>query len=235
MKQKVWFICFVTMCLTSFFPEALPAAGRADVTMHEASFLENAVNFHIEWQSPNPVTLVKISIPGVEREIAVDPYDNLRNRDGYAGGIDVTLKLGEVPKQTFIYIIQLQDELRIKSLPVTGKVEISSSRRHDEAAQPKKPSMEINIQQNVTQTKSDGQLVGSVIITMGPEDVVRAGAKWRVDNGPWKKSGETISNLSVGTHTVDYSEVSNWTRPEKHHVLVEQGKTVRGSGKYRSP
>jgi len=83
MKQKIWFICFVTLCLLSIFSISSSAAGKPDITRHDANFLDNAVNMHIEWQSPNPVTLVKISMPNVEKEINIDPYDNKRNHDGY--------------------------------------------------------------------------------------------------------------------------------------------------------
>jgi predicted molibdopterin-dependent oxidoreductase YjgC len=86
--------------------------------------------------------------------------------------------------------------------------------------------MQIQIQQNIVQPLGDAQLVGSVIVTIGPENVIGAGAMWRVDNGAWQRSGETVSNLSVGTHTIDYSEVNNWTKPESQQLLIEEGKTI---------
>lgn len=233
MKRKVLIVCVITLCLfVLLVSRSLQAAGRPDVTRHEANFLESAVNVHIEWQSPNPVVLVKISVAGVEKEIKVDPYDNRRNRDGYAGEVNVTLNLGWAPGQPFTYIVQLEDELRIKSSPVTGKVKIMSSQQPAAVPQPQQPSMQIQIQQNILKRQTDAQLVGSVIVTIGPENVIGAGATWRVDNGAWQRSGETVSNLSVGTHTIDYSEVTNWTKPENQQLLIEEGKTVMSMGIY---
>jgi hypothetical protein len=173
-------------------------------------------------------------MPGVEKEIKVDPYDNRRNRDGYAGEADVTLNLAWVPGQPFTYIVQLQDELRIKSSPVTGKVKISSSPQPAAIPQPQQPSMQIQIQQNIPQPQTDAQLVGSVIVTIGPENVIGVGAMWRVDTGPWQRSGETVSNLSLGTHTIDYSQVTNWTKPESQQIIIEEGKTIMAIGIYGS-
>jgi hypothetical protein len=235
MNRKVLLICVTILSVISLVAFGFSqAAGRPDVTRHEASFLESAVNFHIEWQSPNPVTSVKILMPGVEKEIKVDPYDNKRNRDGYAGEVNVTLNLSWAPGQPFTYIVQLEDELRIKSSPVTGKVKISSSQQPPAVFQPQQPSMQIQIQQNILKPQTDAQTIGSLIVTIGPENVIGAGALWRVDNGPWQKSGETVFNLSVGTHTIDYSEVTNWTKPESQQVLIEEGKTIMSMGIYGS-
>lgn len=235
MNRKVLLLYFVILSVILFITFGFSgAAARPDVTRHEANFLESAVNFHIEWQSTNPVTSVRISMPGVEKEIKVDPYDNRRNRDGYAGEVSVTLNLGWSPGQPFTYVVQLEDELRIKSSPVTGKVKVLSAQP---AAVPQiqQPSMEIKIQQNIVQPLGDAQTVGSVIVTIGPENVIGAGAMWRVDKGQWQKSGETVSNLSVGTHTIDYSEVKNWTKPESQQVLIEEGKAIMSMGIYGSP
>ena len=211
MKRKVLIVCVITLCLfVLLVSRSLQAAGRPDVTRHEANFLESAVNVHIEWQSPNPVVLVKISVAGVEKEIKVDPYDNKRNRDGYAGELNVTLGLdrGRIPRQPFTYVIQLEDELRIKSPLVTGKVD-------------------------VPQTKQPRQ-VGTIIVILGPSAIVDTGAMWRVENGPWKRSGESISDLPLGPHTIEFQEVSNWIKPEKKNVMIEEGKTATINVIYKS-
>ena len=120
MKRKVLIVCFITLCLFALLVSGpLRAGGRPDVTRHEANFLESAVNVHIEWQSPNPVVIVTISVAGIEKEIKIDAYDNKRNRDGYAGEVTVTIGLDRVPFQNFIYVVRLEDDLRIKSPVVT--------------------------------------------------------------------------------------------------------------------
>jgi len=213
MSRKVLLISLAILSIVSLIIFGISqAAGKPDVTRHEANFLESAVNVHIEWQSPNPVVLVKISVAGVEKEIKVDPYDNKRNRDGYAGELNVTLGLdrGRIPRQPFTYVIQLEDELRIKSPLVTGKVDVP---------QTKQPG---------------GRQVGMIIVIIGPQVIIDSGAMWRVENGPWKKSGESISDLPLGPHTIEFQEVSNWIKPEKKNVMIEEGKTATINVIYKS-
>jgi len=201
MNQRVTRLFLITLFILLSFSKSLQAAGKPDVTRHEAYFLESVVNVHVEWQSPNPVVLVKISVAGIEKEIKIDAYDNKRNRDGYAGEINVNVGLDRIPRQPFTYVIQLEDELRIKSPLVTGKVD-------------------------VPQTQPDAHQVGAIIVIIGPQVIATSGAMWRVENGPWKKSGESFSNLPVGMHTIEFQEVGNWIRPKNQKVTIEAGKTV---------
>lgn len=124
MKRITLWICFLLICLVTGNLEPVFGAGKPNVTRHEAKYMENAVNMHIEWQSPNPVTVVKISMPGVAKEISVDPYDNRRNPDGYSGEVDVTLAVSSLSGNFFNYVVQLQDDLRLRSEPVTGQVKV---------------------------------------------------------------------------------------------------------------
>jgi hypothetical protein len=211
MSRKVLLISFAILSIISLtIFGTSQATGRPDVTRHEANFLESAVNVHIEWQSPNPVVLVKISAAGVEKEIKIDTYDNKRNRDGYAGEINVNLGLDRIPRQPFTYVIQLEDELRIKSPLVTGKVDVPQTQQ------------------------PDVHQAGTIIIVIGTQSVANSGAMWRVENGPWKKSGESISNLPAGSHTIEFQEVSNWVRPKNQKVTIEAGKTVTVNVMYNS-
>ncbi|MGZ3524400.1 MAG: hypothetical protein ACXU9L_06385 [Thermodesulfobacteriota bacterium] len=202
MNQRITRLLLITLFVLLSFSKSLQAAGKPDVTRHEAHFLESTVNVHVEWQSPNPVVLVKISVAGVEKEIKIDAYDNKRNRDGYAGETNVNLGLERAPHHPFSYVIQLEDELRIKSPLVTGKVDVP------EAKQP------------------GGRQVGTIIVILGPSAIVNSGAMWRVENGPWKKSGESISDIRVGALTIEFQDIGNWIKPEKKNVKIEDGKTV---------
>jgi hypothetical protein len=211
MSRKVLLISLAILSIVSLIIFGTSqAAGKPDVTRHEAYFLESVVNVHIEWQSPNPVVLVKISVAGVEKEIKIDAYDNKRNRDGYAGEINVNLGLDRIPRQPFTYVIQLEDELRIKSPLVTGKVDVP---------QTKQPG---------------GRQVGTIIVIIGPQVSIDSGAMWKVENGPWKKSGESISDLPLGPHTIEFQDVGNWIKPEKKNVMIEEGKTATINVIYKS-
>jgi hypothetical protein len=204
MNRRILWLLFAILFISMFYSKSLSAAGKPGITRHEANFLESAVNLHIEWQSPNPVVLVKISVVNIQKEIKVDPYDNKRNRDGYAGELNVTFGLDRdrIPRQPFTYVIQLEDELRIKSPLVTGKVDVP---------QAKQPG---------------GRQVGTIIVIIGPQAIVDSGAMWKVENGPWKKSGEPISDIVVGSHTIEFQDVGNWIKPEKKNVKIDEGKTV---------
>lgn len=151
MNRKALLSFLMILGLVLAVSKTLPAAGKPDVTIHEATYMEGTVSMHIEWQSPNPVVMVKITIANKQQEIKVDPYDNKRNRDGYAGEVNVTVGLDYVPNQPFNYIIQLEDELRIKSDLARGKVKTSSSQQPGVVIQPQQPSMQIQIQQNIGQ------------------------------------------------------------------------------------
>lgn len=212
MNRIVLILFLLAGCIAFSMFDSLLAAGKPDVTRHEANFLESAVNLHIEWQSPNPVVLVKISVVNLQKEIKVDPYDNRRNRDGYAGELTVTLNLDRdrIPRQAFAYVIQLEDELRIKSPLVTGKVDVP---------QTKQPA---------------SRQAGTIIVIIGPPAIVESGAMWRVQSGPWKKSGESVSDLPVGSHTIEFQDVNNWTKPEKKNVKIEEGKTVTINETYKN-
>ena len=75
---------------------------------------------------------------------------------------------------------------------------------------------------------------GKIIVIIGPSRIVDSGATWRVENGPWKKSGESSSDLAAGTHTIEFQDVSNWIKPEKKNVKIEDGKTVTINETYKS-
>jgi len=263
MNQRVLRLSLITLFILLSFFKPLQATGRPDITRHEAQSLGGALNMQIEWQSPNPVVLPRISICNLQKEIKIDAYDNKRNRDGYAGEVNFTLNLEGSPTEPFPYVIQLEDELRIKSDLVRGKVKISSS-QPGVVFQPQLPSMQIQIQQNISQPgvqpglqPSDlpgvvsnalsgvvsnalsgvlpgGQQGGTLIVIIAPLIVAGSGAMWRVEGGLWKNSGESVSDLPVGIHTIEFQEVGTWIKPESQKVMIEGGQTVTINGIYNN-
>jgi len=255
MNQRVLRLSLITLFILLSFFKPLQATGKPDITRHEAQFLGGALNMQIEWQSPNPVVLVKISIANIQKEIKIDAYDNKRNRDGYAGEVNFTLNLEGSPNEPFPYVIQLEDELRIKSDLIRGKVKISSS-QPGVVLQPQQPSIQIQIQQNISQpgvqpgvqpgalpgvvsdalsgVLSRGQQGGTLIVIIAPLIVAESGAMWRVEDGSWKNSGESVSDLPVGIHTIEFQEVGTWIKPESQKVTIEGGQTVTINGIYNN-
>lgn len=76
---------------------------------------------------------------------------------------------------------------------------------------------------------------GSITVTISPQNAVNAGAEWNVDSGAWQTSGTTVSDLSVGQHTIAFSDVSGWTTPSNQSVSVSDGKTTSVTGTYATP
>jgi hypothetical protein len=239
MRRRALWLIPVILCGALLLSYRFPFAyGKPDVTRHEAQFLGGAINMQIEWQSPSPVTLVKLSVANIQKEIKIDAYDNKRNPNGYAGEVNVTLNLDWISNQPLLYVIQLEDELRVKSSLVTGKVKNTGVQQPSIVMQPQPPTMQIQIQQNISQpgtqpgAATTSQPVGSLTVTINPQSVAQTGAMWRLSEGTWKRSGETISNLPVDIYTVEFQEVSNWVKPDNQKVFIEEGKNATLSGTY---
>lgn len=254
MNQRVLRLSLITLFILLFFSKPLQATGKPDITRHEVQSLGGALNVQIEWQSPNPVVLLRISIGNLQKEIKIDAYDNKRNRDGYAGEVNFTLNLEGSPTESFPYVIQLEDELRIKSPLVRGKVKIASS-YPGVVFQPQQPSMQIQIQQNISQpvfqpgvqpsdlpgvvsvlpgALSSSQQGGTLVVIIAPMIAAESGAMWRVGDGLWMRSGEAISNLPVGIHTVEFQDVGGWFKPEYQKVVIEGGQALTINGFYNN-
>ena len=76
------------------------------------------------------------------------------------------------------------------------------------------------------------QPVGSLQVTITPPGAVSAGAQWIVDGGPFENSGVTVTNLTVGYHTVIYAAVYGWTPPASQTVFVSTNTTTTTNGTY---
>lgn len=52
----------------------------------------------------------------------------------------------------------------------------------------------------------------TLTVTLLPSAAIASGALWRVNNGAWRNSGQSVP-LSVGIHTVECSTVARWIEP----------------------
>ena len=73
---------------------------------------------------------------------------------------------------------------------------------------------------------------GSLTVTINPGAAASAGAMWSVDGGAWQASGATVSDLSVGPHTVAFNNISGWTTPANQTFNISNGQTTSLSGAY---
>jgi hypothetical protein len=83
-------------------------------------------------------------------------------------------------------------------------------------------------------TTTNGTYVatGSLTVTIDPQGARDAGALWQVDSGGWNNSGATVSDLTAGSHTVNYSAVTHWTTPMSANVTIAAGQTTTTNGTY---
>jgi hypothetical protein len=74
---------------------------------------------------------------------------------------------------------------------------------------------------------------GAVSVTIQPPEAVADGARWSVDGGTLQASGASVTNLSAGTHSAQFSNLSAWREPDTMEVLVIGGKQATVTATYR--
>ncbi|MCE1225816.1 MAG: hypothetical protein LWW87_04910 [Geobacteraceae bacterium] len=103
----------------------LSAGDKPDIIHYTAQYLDRALHVTLQWQSTNPVTLARISAGREAKEIKVDEYDNHRVPGGYTGEVTVNIPVDAAMYQKDVsYVLQLEDDLRLKSELVTGKAQL---------------------------------------------------------------------------------------------------------------
>ncbi|MCG2754103.1 MAG: hypothetical protein L6247_00790, partial [Desulfobacteraceae bacterium] len=80
--------------------------------------------------------------------------------------------------------------------------------------------------------ETDEQKFGALIVTIAPEVVFSAGAQWKVDGGDWQNSGATVSNLSVGKHTIEFKDIAAWAKPGNQEIEIKESQTSEATGTY---
>jgi len=74
---------------------------------------------------------------------------------------------------------------------------------------------------------------GSLRVTISPSGAVNAGARWRrVGTSTWRTNGATEAGIPVGQYTVEFSDVSGWTKPANQAVTIINGQTTAATGTY---
>ncbi|MCK7506855.1 MAG: hypothetical protein MZV70_24205 [Desulfobacterales bacterium] len=80
-------------------------------------------------RSENPVVMVRIFAGKDHKEFKIEEYDNRRTRDGYSGELNTVVELDpSFMEESLAYVIQVEDDVRLKSDPVNGKIQIVKAR-----------------------------------------------------------------------------------------------------------
>lgn len=79
------------------------------------------------------------------------------------------------------------------------------------------------------------ELLGSIQVGITPPAAAAAGARWRIDGGPWQESGVTLSNVNSGIRNIQFSTVEGWTSPSSFAVEVSGAGLVQRSAGYGPP
>jgi hypothetical protein len=73
---------------------------------------------------------------------------------------------------------------------------------------------------------------GNLTVTLAPAGAIAAGAQWNVDYGAWQDSGDTVTSLAVGTHTVYYKATTGYTSPITATAIIADSETTTKIGTY---
>ena len=84
----------------------------------------------------------------------------------------------------------------------------------------------------VNKTGEYSQVTQGLKVTIEPEEVRDAEAKWSVDGGAkWNNSGSTLA-LNPGSYTVIYSSVEGWDTPNPTKITVAKDEVTESIGSY---
>ncbi len=93
----------------------------------------------------------------------------------------------------------------------------------------------VSLNQTTDATGTYVAQVGSLQVTISPAGAITAGAKWQVDGGALQISGATVTGLSVGSHTVAFNAIKNYTAPSSQLVTISNNQTTTATGTYTGP
>jgi PKD repeat protein/pimeloyl-ACP methyl ester carboxylesterase len=97
---------------------------------------------------------------------------------------------------------------------------------------PASQTVSVSVNSTATEIGTYAQQYGSLQVTISPASAITAGAKWQVDGGTSQNSEATVSNLSVGSHTVSFTTISGWITPSNQTVSLSANSTAKVSGTY---
>jgi len=133
MKRQLLRLVITILAILLLSPCGAYAARKPAVVSHDETYVSRTVRFRVAWQSENPVVMVKIFAGREQKEIKVDEYDNRRTRDGYSGEVNAVVELDpSFAEEALAYVIQLEDDARLKSDLVSGKIQVVKARKDED-------------------------------------------------------------------------------------------------------
>lgn len=128
MKQSLYVKVLLIVIFIFCAGSASYASSKPDIIQYQATYHDDMLSINLQWQSPNPVVMVKVYAGREPKEIEIDEYDNRRNPKGYFGETTVVVNLEPgVERQAVNYVIQLVDDVGQRSRQVSGKVKLVSA------------------------------------------------------------------------------------------------------------
>ena len=76
------------------------------------------------------------------------------------------------------------------------------------------------------------EAVGSLTVTLLPQEAIDAGAQWRVGSGDWQASGAIVTGLTPGDYAVTFKDVAGWSTPSSVTASVADGQTAMVEATY---
>jgi len=76
------------------------------------------------------------------------------------------------------------------------------------------------------------RVYGSVSVTITPQIAIDDGAEWKLADGSYQQSGNVISNVSAGNHTIVFSAIPDYNTPASQAIVVAANQTTETTGTY---
>ncbi len=77
-----------------------------------------------------------------------------------------------------------------------------------------------------------GVSFGSLVVNLSPPGAVSAGGQWKVDGGPYRSSGDTVTSLAPGPHTLSFKTVVGFDPPADRPVVIVADGIQTETGSY---
>lgn len=74
---------------------------------------------------------------------------------------------------------------------------------------------------------------GTLKVTISPQAAIDVGVQWRVDGGTWQNSGDSLPDLVIGEHALEFKKIPGWVAPMTRTVTISTNQTTTITETYR--